>query len=408
MTLAWNKLYKENVKVLPKTHTYIKIYPLSDDDLESLRQYTMKEKIAIFDFPLEYELLEMGEYYVDTKASKPELTFQYAVIPKGKIFPNVKYEIVDELVLAPDKSYLTQISFKLSGNSYEKKVGKDSKVPNLEIDKVDPKNNSIKPNCRPDSPFWPGCLELFNDRNELELKIFNPSTQNTFLNEQWCECISYDYGYEVNRFIALSSTGDCSEFEYNGNTSSTECQPYTWPPPPPPSLITNQCGCQVYANERKPGGCVRVINTNTNGLVAVRKVAIHMKDTWFNTDVTFTDDDGCWKINAEYYGSAWMWVRFYNENATIRALRLADPFDLFNGVRDYVGSISGPQFNNINVEYHPDNNVGSVAQLFWAAATTHNAVQEYLNHPDGIPVWSDLNIIYYYILTRTKPFYHPR
>lgn len=451
MTAAWNILYKENLSTLPKTHTYIKFSPASDDDLEKLRQYTMDEKIALFDFPLENEVVLMGDYYTDPSASTPELTYQYAVVPVGRVFPNVNYSVVSDLVIAPYLSYLTYTSFMMTGNVYAQTRGGDGNggggsgsssgtgnwvytipnnttVPTIPGTNFPPQNgcmpscpsfpccflpwydcnttcggDPIKPNCRPGSPFWPNCLSLYDEvypnivsdpDDEPDLDDEDPNSSPPS-DPYYCECVYYLYSNEQNRWIVESVDGDCSQFEEDGwnTTSSVECTGYTPPPPTTPNLTINGCGCQVYTNQRKPGGCINVLNTNTTELTGVRRVAVHMKDNWFTTDVTFTDAGGCWKINQEYHGRAWMWVKFYNGAATIRALRLADPLDLFLGVRDYVGMLSGPRFNNINVEYLGSNNGRSADQLFWVAATTHNAVQDYLSNPDGIPVWSDLNII---------------
>ncbi len=433
MTLAWNKLYNENLSTLPKTHTYIKISPSSDADLEVLRNYTLNESIALFDFPLENEIVTMGNYYVDSAAPKPELTFQYAVVPINRPFPNVNYTVISDLLIAPYISYLTYTSFMLTGNHYSQKQGTDGSYTNWNVTigtpwiYVPPSNPTVptipgtnfpptngcmpscpsfpccylpwydfntpcigtpvKPNCRPGSPTWPQCLQLFDDPDDNPPPAQNPPNSGP----EWCECVQYEYGNEVRRWIVPSVDGDCSEYEQGSNTWSVECRGYTFPPPH--SLVTNDCGCQVYPNERKPGGCINVNDTNTAGLTGVQRVAVHMKDNWFTTDVTFTNLGGCWKINNEYHGRAWMWVKFYNGNATIRALRLADPLDLFFGVRDYVGMLWGPKFNNINVDYRGSSDTGSADQLFWASATTHNAVQDYLSNPDGIPVWGDLNII---------------
>lgn len=101
MTGAWNSLYKQNRVTLPKTHTYIKAKPQRDKDLETFRKYTLQNKIPFFDFPLDYEVISMGDYYVDPSITKAEYIYQYAVIPVGTNLPNVPYDIIDDLLLAP-------------------------------------------------------------------------------------------------------------------------------------------------------------------------------------------------------------------------------------------------------------------------------------------------------------------
>lgn len=80
----------------------------------------------------------------------------------------------------------------------------------------------------------------------------------------------------------------------------------------------NGCGCMVYNDARKPGGCVKVKDVEKSRFEGVRRVKIIMKDTWFTEDETWTDDLGCWKIDERYHGNAWMWIKFANSRGQIR------------------------------------------------------------------------------------------
>lgn len=408
MTAAWNRLYDDNRTDLPKTHSYIKVKPQSDRDIEILRSYMVEKKIPFFDFPLEYEITTMGDYYIDPQAPKPEWTFQYAVIPDDMLFPDVPYEIVEDLVMAPYDSYLTYTAFLLTGNpfpyqSIEGDIMEDIFPPSPACglscadfpDCLLPWNdcgNIITtlplPDCHPEDPDWPDCLKL-DPRDDSDP---DPDPDPPF-----CDCTLYQQGQAVQSWIVPSADGDCSQYEQTNGNEWVECNIYTPPPPPPPPpspYVTNSCGCEVYAIERKPGGCVKVLNTNSGRLDGVRKAAIHLKDDWFTTDIVFTNDNGCWKLNDNYYGRMWMWVKFYNFDATIRVRRgLVHYGDLFWPADDFVGMFWGPKFNNISVEYWGDNNIDGTNQMHWACATTQNAVQEYHDNPDGIPIHSDLNII---------------
>jgi len=155
-----------------------------------------------------------------------------------------------------------------------------------------------------------------------------------------------------------------------------------------PNLTTNSCGCLVYSNIRKPGGCIKVRDTQFSGTAAwpgVRKVKVIMKDTWFTEDETYTDHNGCWKINNDYYGNAWMWVKFNGEMGQIRSNRgfgsnnpLAPLYEWLFPVKDYKGKVrTGPPFNNIEVKYDIWVNRGSSAHIHWGAATVNNAWHEF-------------------------------
>lgn len=118
---------------------------------------------------------------------------------------------------------------------------------------------------------------------------------------------------------------------------------------------------------------------------AVQVAEVTTKDTWFTSDVTFTDANGCWQIQEEYSGKMWMWVKFKNEN--VAAKDLAYWLTLI-AVEDYVGRYDGPKFNNITVEYASGVGSSSIARRYWAAAHTLNTVNIYRTRAatDGIPL----------------------
>ena len=165
---------------------------------------------------------------------------------------------------------------------------------------------------------------------------------------------------------------------------------YVWtclcPPPPPPVPRFNDCGCPVSSNERMPGGCIRVEDTelsapdNPDTYEGVRRVKVIMKDTWFSQDVTETDDVGCWQIEEEYKGVAWMWVKFKNNRCRIRGLgsnAFRNTYRWIPTIIDYVGKIDGPVFNNIEVNYHMWDTQGSQAHRYWGASSVNNSVHEF-------------------------------
>ena len=148
------------------------------------------------------------------------------------------------------------------------------------------------------------------------------------------------------------------------------------------------CGCQVYKNQRKPGGCIRVWDTEKEDHLGVEKVKVIMKDTWFTEDETYTDEDGCWKISNSYGGHAWMWVKWKNSTVKIRGIRrnAQAVYQWAQAIKDYVGKISGPRFNDIKVEYNIWTTRGTSDHLYWAASTVNNAVHDFGRYAgsDGI------------------------
>ena len=325
------------------THKYVKFKPTTEEHLDILEDWETYGEVPLFNFPLEYEIISEGDNYYDPSVSDSIYTYQYASIPVRTEMPNVPYQTIDELHIDKSDPLLLAVSFWLTDNKDEineyvfegglsaSRVGSydDGVIAALVIPEI------------PDEPCPPGY--------EWELIILdNPASGG--LEFRW-ECV------EV-------------------------------PPPPPPQ--TNACGCPLPSNRRNPAGCVQVDFDGT--MVAVEIASIKVKDTWFTSDETFTDANGCWSINESYSGKVWMWVRFKNENVKARDTRY---WLSLRAVRDYVGRFDGPPYNNILVEYvdgAADNT--SKARRYWAAAHALNTVNQYRNAAaaDGVPLpRTDLN-----------------
>ncbi|MCI5080632.1 MAG: hypothetical protein MRY78_03015 [Saprospiraceae bacterium] len=323
---AHRSLFNSSIQRMEPTDLYVKFMPSSFEDLERLQN----SGEFFYDFPLEYEVEVMGDYFQEI----PEGTFPtlYAVVKPGFEMPAVSHEILAGLYLDESDPLLLAESFRLLGmsNKVEEQFS-DAYLNDLEIESLlipDP----LDVNCPP------GC--------EVALRI-NKSTI-PFTYEWYCDC---------------------------DGTDGPQYNPYT----------INDCGCEVYSNDRKPGGCVKVEDSqksspgNYNTFEPVRRVKVITKDTWFSERETYTDDNGCWKINKSYSGSAWFWIKFSNDRCKLRGTAdgMKSIIEWSYTVKDYVGKLAGPNFNDIQVIYHLYGNSGSQAHRFWAAATVNNAVHEF-------------------------------
>jgi hypothetical protein len=140
------------------------------------------------------------------------------------------------------------------------------------------------------------------------------------------------------------------------------------------------CGCLVFSDDRKPGGCIKVKDVEHNQFEGVRKVKIITKDTWFTEDETQTDENGCWKINDRYHGNMWMWVKFKGPVCQIRGVKNGLNYLLgwSHPMKDYLGKVrTGPPYNNIEVKYDLWQNRGSQAHMHWAASTINKAIHDF-------------------------------
>lgn len=297
MKQAWNNLNPTNqISTLSPTHLYVKFTPSSETDYKILANTNE----MFYDYPLEYELLSLGDYYPQDGRTFPEL---WAIVPTDFESPIVGYTIINEIFIPRYNSYLTQEAFSITGNVYDHN-GEDM------------------------------FIQVDNDIYSL----VNP------------------------RYPDGGGDGGGS----GGGDPNPNLSPF--------------CGCLVFSDNRKPGGCVKVNDIQHNQFEGVKKVKIITKDTWFTEDETWTDDNGCWKIDDRYYGNMWMWVKFKGPVCQIRGVK--DGFNYVFGwmhpMKDYLGKIRrGPPFNNIEVKYDQWQNKGSQAHMHWAASTINNAIHDF-------------------------------
>jgi hypothetical protein len=334
MAQAHRNLYGSSIQTMETTHLYVKFMPASLDDMVALDS----SDLFFFDFPLEYEVVDMGDYYQDIE----EGTFPvlYTVASPDFVFPNVPHEVIAELYLDKSDPFLLVESFRITGNT-----------------------DKIIPYVFPSSGL---------KADELG---GNPVMLDIPAEPDYCDLGCYP--------VLQINTGT---FPFT----------YTWycDCPPPPPTPTNACGCPVFSSNRKPAGCVKVEDTelSTAGdpstFLPVRRVKVIAYDGWFNLDITETDDNGCWKINDEYHGNAWFWIKFKNNRCKIRGTEgnFKAAWQWLFTVTDYVGKLPGPTYNNISVNYNMWTSNGSKAHRYWGAATVNNALHEFHDYAaqDGI------------------------
>lgn len=78
------------------TDFYVRFLPKDIDELNLLEQDTTLE---LYSYPLDYEVTERGDYYHDPTLPISAITWQYTAVSKDYNFPNVEYEIIENLFL---------------------------------------------------------------------------------------------------------------------------------------------------------------------------------------------------------------------------------------------------------------------------------------------------------------------
>ncbi len=343
---AQNNLYQNPIININANFLYVKFTPSSLADIQTLENTDLE----YYDFPLEYEVITLGDYYQEPiEGTYPIL---YAVVHNNFVFPTVPYEIIDNLYLKSKDPLLITECFRLTDNlsRLEEYLPANTGYTITDIGTDAAGKVPATPNCPP------GCTPVLINNN--------PGGSPSW--EWFCDCS---------------------------------------PPPPGP---TNACGCELSPHARHPGGCVQVEDTQL-GFQGLKRVKVIIKDTWFTQDTRWTNDKGCWQIYEEYKGKAWIWVKFKNNRCRIRGTQnsFKATWQWIVTVKDYVGKLSGPYFNNISIKYNMWTNKGSAAHIYWGAATVNNAVHEahvYMNidgintPPDGLDIYVGRNNKYGYAL----------
>lgn len=128
MSDALAKIYptKAGSAKLKPTDIYVRVLPSSE------KQYRWLERECgyVSDHPLDYEIVEEGDYYRDPDISEGEFTWQYVVVPKTFRFPaDMRVELLDECYIPGnanptkggggiDWDVVERESFRLTGNEH--------------------------------------------------------------------------------------------------------------------------------------------------------------------------------------------------------------------------------------------------------------------------------------------------
>ncbi len=318
MTQAWNNLYPTHqIQSFPPSHLYVKFSPQNDEDYKLLGAIDE----MYYDFPLENELLQLGDYYPQDGRQYPEL---WAIVSPDFQSPISNYTVITPLFIPPYNTNLVQEAFRITDNEYS--AGGDP----LYI---------VTDGCCPECPNFPECVTVPR----------------------------IGCGDDVNCPVHGGGSGGDPGGSGGGSGGGGTIAP---------------CGCPVYSDNRKPGGCIKVKDVeHNNSFEGVKVVKVITKDTWFTEDETWTDENGCWKIDDRYYNNMWMWVKFTGPVCQVRGVKNGF-FSYFaqwsHPMKDYLGKIrKNPPYNDIEVKYDIWQNKGSQAHMHWAAATVNNAVHDF-------------------------------
>lgn len=98
---AYSEMYSDAL-TLPVTHYYVRFLPTSFEEVKVLADLD----IPLEDTPLDYEIVSEGDFYHDPGLEEDDFTWLYGAVPVGFTFPDVEYEILQDLILVRPDSRL--------------------------------------------------------------------------------------------------------------------------------------------------------------------------------------------------------------------------------------------------------------------------------------------------------------
>jgi hypothetical protein len=276
---------------------YVRFKPTNPGQLAVLEDLD----IDLFDYPLDYELVQEGDYYNDGVTPVEEIPWLYAVVDVNFVPPSgITYELLKRMHV-PNDYRLENEAFRITGNNVD------------------------TAGCSAGAAAAPAAGAVTTDD---------------------CDCSS--------RPSALSC--ECRELCGFG-------PPCITPLPPIPVI-------------RIPVAHITVTDDITNTQVPIRNARMVAR-RFLKIERIFTDNNGNCHFTKSFRNKVTLLIKFKNSNAIIKGLRGARLWQILMPVKINFGRFRG-ELNNIFINVNDNNEVRSRGARHWAAATTHNAVQEYL------------------------------
>ena len=128
MKKAYKKLQEEgkinSKEEIEPTHLYVKFLPENFEDLDILEA----DKIPLYDYPLNYEIVEGGTYYSEPEIQEENSIWLYSVVDINYKFSDIPYEIIYEVYIPTEsEDELEKTAFEIAGLSNEINLQKGSR-----------------------------------------------------------------------------------------------------------------------------------------------------------------------------------------------------------------------------------------------------------------------------------------
>lgn len=316
MRIAYNNLGYSAVPV-NATNLYVRFLPNSVQQLSILDSTLDAQNLEMFDAPMDYDVLQEGDYYQDPSINDSLPTWQYAVVPTTFTAPaGITYQVLSQIHIPAD--------------NYEA-IETEAERLASRIDSINCAGGGG--NAKTASPYVLDCPP------------------------------GYHWDFTQNKCVC-----DCCPTGYHWDAGQQAC--VQDPPPPPPG---------VSPNAQIPAGMINVSDVNLHSTPGVRNVRVVAK-RWFKIERVYTDNNGNFTCTKHFLHKVKINVKFKNSYCNIRGIRGVRLWQSLYVINSTIGVFSANK-NTINYTFPQDgNSTNTKGNRYWVAATTINAVQEEIDY----------------------------
>ncbi|MBA4260311.1 MAG: hypothetical protein C0446_14205 [Chitinophaga sp.] len=160
MQAAVNILYGGNYPITA-SHLYVRFKPSSSEQLVTLDE---TEDLELQDYPIDYELIQDGDYYQDPTLGTEDFHWLYTVVPANYNFPQgIQHEVLEQLYLPENNEILEDLAESIvQGAQYQSTLTNAGKN-TVKIARLDVQVNDFI--FDPDPCFCPPTIVCLPDPN---------------------------------------------------------------------------------------------------------------------------------------------------------------------------------------------------------------------------------------------------
>ncbi|MBY0477799.1 MAG: hypothetical protein K2Q24_09155 [Chitinophagaceae bacterium] len=307
MVETYNIYYSVNLVTLPVTHYYVRFSPTNETQLTLLEDSL---EVEIFDYPMDYEVLQDGDFYQQPGKGTEDMPDFFAVVPNNFQFPTgVPYVILEDLHFPHDDPVLEALAESIAAGAQYSSYRINNTEPAIMMTRIE--NNS---------------------------QLVNQNNCECFPNPENLDCIPPD--------------PDC----------------IIPPPPPPPGGWQPPTPGPAPANT--PSGYIRYQDNVANIDRPLRGVEVIAK-RGRKTARAYTDNNGFFVMGRNFPGPVKIIIKYRTSSTVnVKPLRLQSRIrlSLLTVRQRYGGTYGVGVMNQLNIRVSENSNINSRGHMYWLAS----------------------------------------